>query len=234
MRNPPWTTDELILALELYFRAPDARGNSLNKEVINLSILLNSLPVHKHKSKSTFRNANGVGMKLANFQRYDPSYFGKGLERGSKLEEKIWNEYSSDIPRLIAVADSIKANHKVSDSLGLDIDDEDYQASEGKILTKIHRTRERNRKITKKKKDSVLKKTGALKCEVCNFDFHEFYGALGNGFAECHHTKPVSELKPEEKTKLSDLRIVCSNCHRMIHRSKPWLKVEELKGLLFD
>ena len=71
-----------------------------------------------------------------------------------------------------------------------------------------------------------------LLCEACGFDFEQVYGEHGKGFIECHHTKPVSELKAGEKTKLSDLALVCSNCHRMIHRRRPWLSVSELGELL--
>jgi len=58
------------------------------------------------------------------------------------------------------------------------------------------------------------------------------YGDHGDGFIECHHTKPVSELQVGEKTKLSDLALVCSNCHRMIHRKRPWLSVDGIRTLL--
>ncbi|MDO6522910.1 HNH endonuclease [Shimia thalassica] len=49
---------------------------------------------------------------------------------------------------------------------------------------------------------------------------------------ECHHTVPVSEMKPGDKTKLSDLALVCANCHRMIHAKRPWLSIQELVGLI--
>jgi 5-methylcytosine-specific restriction protein A len=54
----------------------------------------------------------------------------------------------------------------------------------------------------------VTARTGKLDCEICDFDFFTTYGIHGKGFAECHHTKPVSELKPGELTKLADLAIV--------------------------
>jgi 5-methylcytosine-specific restriction protein A len=57
-------------------------------------------------------------------------------------------------------------------------------------------------------------------------------GDLGKGVAECRHNKPVSELKPGQKTKLSDLSILCANCHRMIHRARPWKSVKILKNIL--
>jgi predicted HNH restriction endonuclease len=31
---------------------------------------------------------------------------------------------------------------------------------------------------------------------------------------------------------LDDLAIVCSNCHRMIHRTRPMMSVEEFRELL--
>ncbi|RYD02497.1 hypothetical protein N752_24520 [Desulforamulus aquiferis] len=64
-------------------------------------------------------------------------------------------------------------------------------------------------------------------CEVCNFDFTQRYGNRGKDFIEGHHKKLVSELKEGEKTKVEDIALLCSNCHRMIHR-KPLITVEEL------
>ena len=78
----------------------------------------------------------------------------------------------------------------------------------------------------------MLNATGKLSCEVCGFDFKARYGDLGEGYAECHHTIPVSQLKKQQKTKLSDLSILCANCHRMIHRSRPMLSIEQLKEQL--
>jgi len=55
---------------------------------------------------------------------------------------------------------------------------------------------------------------------------------LGKDYIECHHTIPVSELPQGAKTRLEDVVLVCSNCHHMIHRKRPWLAVEEVRGLL--
>jgi 5-methylcytosine-specific restriction protein A len=109
---------------------------------------------------------------------------------------------------------------------------EEEDGAEGQILTRTHRVRERDVNLVKRKKEQVRKAVGVLKCEVCDFDFSSRYGAHGEGFIECHHTKPVSELKAGDRTKLADLALVCSNCHRMIHRRRPWLSIERLKALL--
>ena len=229
-RNPKWTRDELILALELYFKEPSAHGNASHAEVIKLSDLLNSLPIHKEREQcEKFRNANGVGMKLANFRAFDPHYE-EGLSRGSKLDKEVWEDFSGNIEILNQVAQAIRSNFQEIKSAE-ELDD-DIEAIEGKILTRIHQKRERNVQIVKKKKTQVLRQTGKLECEVCGFDYEKTYGIHGKGFTECHHTNPLSEVNDTQITKLSDLAIVCANCHRMIHKSRPWLLLVEIKGIL--
>ena len=47
-RNPPWTQEELILALDLYLRRrddPDPRS-TLAADMVELSEILNQLPLH--------------------------------------------------------------------------------------------------------------------------------------------------------------------------------------------
>lgn len=68
---------------------------------------------------------------------------------------------------------------------------------------------------------------GRLECEVCGFDFATRYGDLGTGFIEAHHILPLAAAGPAT-TRLADLALVCSNCHRMLHRAKPWMTPEEL------
>ena len=68
--------------------------------------------------------------------------------------------------------------------------------------------------------------------DIRSENFRNPDGVSMEGFAECHHTIPVSKLKKRQKTKLSDLSILCANCHRMIHRSKPMLSIEQLQELL--
>jgi hypothetical protein len=105
---------------------------------------------------------------------------------------------------------------------------------EGRRLLKLHKFRERKLRIVIRKKKSVLKATGLLLCEACSFDFAAVYGKLGDGFAECHHRLPLAEYDAEAPTRLEDLAIVCANCHRMLHRSRPMMKVEELRSLILQ
>jgi 5-methylcytosine-specific restriction protein A len=86
-RNPPWQRDELILALDLYFRHRPDRISKTHPEVVALSKLLNALPLHSDRpDRERFRNANGTYIKLCNFLALDPDYHGKGLERGGRLD----------------------------------------------------------------------------------------------------------------------------------------------------
>lgn len=103
---------------------------------------------------------------------------------------------------------------------------------EGKETFKLHKKRERNSKLIRRAKSRFLEKEGELYCEICSFNFRKKYGKIGKKFIEAHHTKPVSELTEGETTKISDIIMVCSNCHRMIHRKRPWLKKKDLRKLL--
>lgn len=114
----------------------------------------------------------------------------------------------------------------------LELTQEDDEFSEGKLLLKKHLKRERNPKLISEAKKRFIEKNGHLFCEVCGFDFEEKYGDLGENFIEAHHTKPVSEMTDGEKTKIEDIAMVCSNCHSMIHRKKPWLDKESLKTII--
>ena len=114
----------------------------------------------------------------------------------------------------------------------IDIDKHDFYGTEGAHRYVEHLTRERSPALVKKKKKECLDQTGNLKCEVCKFDFFIAYGELGENFCEVHHKTPLAELPGSRKTKLSDLAIVCSNCHRMLHREKTVLTVEQLNKRL--
>ena len=103
---------------------------------------------------------------------------------------------------------------------------------EGKLVLKNHILRERNPKVIIAAKKAFKDKYGKLFCEVCGFDFKEKYGELGADFIEGHHTKPVSELEEGEHTKIEDITMVCSNCHKMLHRKRPWLNKYTLQNLL--
>ena len=236
MRNPSWSRDELIVALQFYLaHAPSIPGKG-SHEILELSQFLYRLRVKLGGTvPEKFRNENGVHMTLMTFRRYDPAYKGKGLQNGNKDLGVVWNRFASDRDGLQRVSDAIR-DIVISDvalpSVEV-ISEDNEEGEEGKVLTRLHRYRERNTSIVRLKKKQTIKEHKSLTCEVCQFDFAEVYGERGHGFIECHHTKPLSELSLQgETTKLSDLSLVCSNCHRMIHKNRPWLSVAHLQVLV--
>lgn len=119
------------------------------------------------------------------------------------------------------------------DNNNFDLTADDDEFCEGKESLRLHLIRERNQYlITKAKQKFKNEHNGQLYCEICGFNFSEVYGELGVGFIEAHHIKPVSEMKPNEKTNIDDMVMLCSNCHSMIHRKKPWLSKKDINKIL--
>jgi 5-methylcytosine-specific restriction protein A len=78
-------------------------------------------------------------------------------------------------------------------------------------------------------------KNHGYRCAACGFDFGSVYGALGKNFIEVHHLKPIADIGQNyDIDPVRDLRPVCANCHRMLHRQKPPLAIEDLRTCLQD
>ncbi|WP_292959675.1 HNH endonuclease [Novosphingobium sp. UBA1939] len=233
-RNDTWTREELILALDLYMQSPSSPAGKDSPKVAKLTEILRKLAVLKGGTLSpTFRNANGVYLKMMNFRRFDPAFLqqGKrGMQRGGKLDALVWNEFANNRPALKQAATLIRET--LDDPLAwaelLQTGDGADEAEEGSVTHRMHKRYERNRQLTERKKAKVFAAEGALRCECCKFDFSKRYGKLGEGYIEAHHKKPVFQMKPGEKTKLDDLALVCANCHRMLHRQINTLTIEDL------
>lgn len=117
------------------------------------------------------------------------------------------------------------------DSQLLPDDDDVAAAREGGKQWVMHLRRERSVTLRNAKRKAVLQATGRLECEVCRLDFGRIYGDLGVGFCEVHHDRPLGS-GGVRKTKSKELRILCSNCHRMIHRTNPMIAVSALKRII--
>lgn len=239
-RQPNWSRDELILALDLYFRHRTAPPGKESREILELSDLLHRMAGHRPgSSRRPFRNPAGIFMKLMNFRHLDPEYTADGrvgLTKVGSLTRSVWEEFSGDLDRIRHSASAIIGALESQGGIDLDAydpeaEDDTTEAPEGKLLTREHRTRERSRKLVDAKKKRALTDRGALLCEGCGFDFESTYGIQ---YIECHHTKPLAAHEPHEKTNLNDLALLCSNCHRAIHAHKPWLTLNELRSLIIQ
>jgi hypothetical protein len=112
--------------------------------------------------------------------------------------------------------------------------DDEAEFPEGRILYRRHRQRERNALLVKRAKARALKRDGKLACAACGFEFRTVYGLVGRDFIEAHHTRPLAELTDERPARIEEIALVCSNCHRMIHRKRPWLRMNDLAKLIKD
>lgn len=110
--------------------------------------------------------------------------------------------------------------------------DKNKEYTEGERKVRRHIAIERNSKLINDAKTAFKKKNKRLYCEACEFDFSTVYGVRGGDYIEGHHTNFISDSNGKIKTKLQDIAMLCSNCHRMIHTKRPWLTVEELKNLI--
>ena len=84
----------------------------------------------------------------------------------------------------------------------------------GKYIKRIIEAKKRNPKVRKMKIEQFKKDNNRrVFCEVCNeedivvLDVH-------------HDLVQVADMKEGHKTKLSELRALCSNCHRKVHGHK--------------
>jgi 5-methylcytosine-specific restriction protein A len=107
--------------------------------------------------------------------------------------------------------------------------EEEVWESEDSLVLKEHKKYERkNNNAIQKLKE----KLDYPPCEVCGFNFEKEYGTK---YIEAHHIIPISEMRKKGQTSRTirekDLAMLCSNCHRMIHRFKE-LSVFGLKELL--
>lgn len=69
-------------------------------------------------------------------------------------------------------------------------------------------------------------------CEVCKMNFGNVYGLIGSDHIIAHHIKPIGLRKRSSKTTLTDIVLVCANCHDMLHTQSPPLNIATLKSMM--
>ncbi len=90
----------------------------------------------------------------------------------------------------------------------------------------------RNPAVIRKAKEQARENDPFLHCQICGFSFKETYGNRGDRFIEGHHKQPLGSLNKRTRTRIEDIAMVCSNCHRMLHRGGRTLSINELSALL--
>lgn len=143
----------------------------------------------------------------------------------------ILNEFAPIDSSIRNIATKIKRDPTHYSLNDLQIYELENDYSEGSKIKRLSSYYERNPIL----REQAIRIHGT-KCMVlnCGFDFELVYGELGKNFIEVHHLIPISTF---EKEKIVDpekeLVVVCSNCHRMLHRKKDaLLSIKELDSLI--
>lgn len=91
-----WTREQLLLALNLYYRIPFGRQHRSAPEVIALAEAIRRTP-------------SAVAMKLNNFTAIDPAEKGrvKGLQGASDLDRQVWAEFHDDAVPMAAESEAL-------------------------------------------------------------------------------------------------------------------------------
>jgi len=167
---------------------------------------------------------------------YEPGHsFGVSYDmQNIPAEEKLQNDLIniSKLYILLTTRGGLDTDLKGYDYLPDNIDEEPVEERK-KYIT--HRVIERNSKTVK-----LVKKVKGYICEACGFDFVKFYGKISlnkknEPYIEAHHLIPLSSLNEGEKKSYDiekDFSVLCSNCHRMVHKKNPPLTIEELKKFI--
>jgi 5-methylcytosine-specific restriction enzyme A len=233
LRNQPWSRDELILALKVYCDMKPSVPGPGRPEVQELSLLLRHVERRNGGAVSDdFRSTASIVMKLMNFRSLDSDYAGRGLVSVSEQDRLVWRELSAKPDLLSGLVEAIRLGYASGEyPTHLDHGTE-AEAFDGGLLTRLHLLCERDRGIVEEKKHTASKSEAGLSCEVCAFDFAAFYCDRGQGFIECHHIVPLHTLRAGQRTRLADLALVCANCHRMLHASRPVATLAQLRSEL--
>ena len=227
--NPHWTRDETILALDLFFdlggKIPSGRDNRIQE----LSELLQSLPYHdKGVRKPSFRNPDGVAFKLQNLRKVAT---GKGLGNVSETDRQVWLEFENKRKIVKSLANLIRRVAAVSEPAA--DDDDGVEFVEGKLITQLHKRRERNSKLRAKLLLS-RKRKGKIFCEMCGIFPISTNPTISDAQFEVHHLIPLS-TRISEITRLSETVLLCASCHRLLHRAiavqRRWLSIEEAREI---
>lgn len=233
--RPPrvdWRYEEVVLVCDVVasdgWRELDRRTDGRVEE---LSRLLRRASPVEAAANPRFRNANGVGHKSVDIATAHPEYE-RGQTKGGETTQQVVNAFVAEPARMhelaVAIRAAIEDPSPVPEPVSVD---EDETFAEGRTFERRHAARERDPRVRQRKIKHVRQTTGWVRCEACSFDFEAAYGERGRDFIECHHRNPLSVSGPT-RTSLGDLALLCSNCHRMIHRATPWLTVEQLTLLV--
>lgn len=219
MAGITFTRDEVILALDILYSPRSKSLNVKSPELIELSNLLNRLPIHKQREKSGgFRTAAGILQQLRLFRR--------SLTNGEKHKDvgmtfyEVAMEFEESHAEMHKIAESIRKNEDFFvASFG---NATETLFPEGALLGQLHCAIERK---------AIAKRIPEARCQVCSLQPSIQYKS-GEGLLQPHLVIPLTEMDGSHKYSNECYMTVCPNCHTALHRYRPWLTKENCGDIL--
>lgn len=163
----------------------------------------------------------------------------QAFEEANLIWAAAWTVYNASLPDWVrdlldsdmdtpSVVREGASSYRTGEPSAGENDGEESSALEGLLREQTSYTRTRDRRL---RNQAIARSKGI--CEVCEVDFSKILDGRGVRALQVHHRNQLSLNDLPVITKLSDLAVVCANCHAMIHMNRnEALSVEKLKQLL--
>ena len=159
--------------------------------------------------------------------------FGKEYSLSKRLDE---NEITNDLNKILNLYSLLNYRGGIDS----DTTEDDYKPAEGITTLKELRQYKTHRRIERTTDNSrKVKRELGYTCQACGFNFKNKYGKLSlnkkkEEFIEAHHIRQIQDLPEGEVVEfnIDDFAVLCSNCHRMVHRKNPPYSIDEIKKVL--
>lgn len=213
MKTGPIELEEIVTALRLL--GGEAQAKNIKDKVTELR---GGMPAHYGRSHS-YRET--IQKKIEDYCPQSDNWKPSNEPRFERVRRGVY--------RLVEKADEEEQilNNQIEDDLKSLADEE--SVVEGGKKAKLIAYFERNPAL----RVAAVAFHGTS-CKACGFNFEAAYGEHGRNYIEVHHIVPISTLpEPSSINPKEDLTVLCSNCHRMVHRKRETpLSVEELRDIL--
>lgn len=114
-RNPKWTRDELVLALDVFLRIDSEHILKSAPEILELSALLNAMSIHPPEKRfPPFRDPDGVRRRISYFAQ-----IAAGEEiAGHEPYLEVWKAFAGEPAALRDEVNRIRAASRIGDGRG--------------------------------------------------------------------------------------------------------------------